>query len=49
MERSFPELHSCSAHDENGVKEHRDWVNQEWTVRVTDLTEKGVIGKVVER
>jgi threonylcarbamoyladenosine tRNA methylthiotransferase MtaB len=34
--------------DKNGIKEHRDWVNHEWTVRVTDLTEKGVIGKVLE-
>jgi len=35
--------------DKNGIKEHRDWVNHEWTVRVTDLTEKGVIGKVLEK
>src|SRR4030042_3665233 len=35
--------------DENGIKEHREWVNHEWTVRVTDLTEKGVIGKVLEK
>ncbi len=33
----------------NGIKEHRDWVNQEWTVMVTELTEKGVIGKVLEK
>jgi tRNA A37 methylthiotransferase MiaB len=33
----------------NGIKEHRDWVNQEWTVLVTELTEKGVIGKVLEK
>jgi threonylcarbamoyladenosine tRNA methylthiotransferase MtaB len=33
----------------NGIKEHRDWVNREWTVMVTGLAEKGVIGKVVER
>ena len=33
---------------ENGTKEHRDWVNQEWTVRLTELAEKGVIGKVLE-
>jgi len=32
----------------NGIKEHRDWVNQEWTVMVTELAEKGVIGKVLE-
>ena len=35
--------------NQDGTKEHRDWVNQEWTVRVTELAEKGVIGKVVER
>jgi len=35
--------------DKNGIKEHRDWVNHEWTVSVTDLTEKGVIGKVLEK
>jgi threonylcarbamoyladenosine tRNA methylthiotransferase MtaB len=34
--------------NQNGIGEHRDWVNQEWTVRVTELFEKGVIGKVVE-
>ncbi|HSB06321.1 MAG TPA: tRNA (N(6)-L-threonylcarbamoyladenosine(37)-C(2))-methylthiotransferase MtaB [Thermodesulfobacteriota bacterium] len=33
--------------DENG-KRNRDWVNQELPVRVTELTEKGVIGKVRE-
>jgi threonylcarbamoyladenosine tRNA methylthiotransferase MtaB len=32
--------------NQNGIKEHQDWVNQEWTVRVTELAEKGVIGKV---
>jgi threonylcarbamoyladenosine tRNA methylthiotransferase MtaB len=35
--------------NKNGIKEHRDWVNQEWTVMVTELTEKGVIGKVLEK
>jgi len=35
--------------NKNGIKEQQDWVNQEWTVMVTGLTEKGVIGKVVER
>jgi DMSO/TMAO reductase YedYZ molybdopterin-dependent catalytic subunit len=35
--------------DKNGTKEDRDWVNQEWKVRVTGLTEKGVIGKVLEK
>jgi threonylcarbamoyladenosine tRNA methylthiotransferase MtaB len=34
---------------ENGTKEHRDWVNQEWMVRLTELAEKGVIGKVLEK
>jgi threonylcarbamoyladenosine tRNA methylthiotransferase MtaB len=33
----------------NGIKEHRDWVNQEGTVRVTELTEKGAIGKILEK
>jgi threonylcarbamoyladenosine tRNA methylthiotransferase MtaB len=33
----------------NGTKENRNWVNQEWTVRVTQLTEKGVIGEVLEK
>jgi tRNA A37 methylthiotransferase MiaB len=33
---------------QNGVAEHRDWVNQECTVRVTELAEKGLIGKLVE-
>jgi threonylcarbamoyladenosine tRNA methylthiotransferase MtaB len=35
--------------NKNGAKEHRDWVNHEWTVRVAELAEKGLIGKVVER
>ncbi|PIV24095.1 MAG: tRNA (N(6)-L-threonylcarbamoyladenosine(37)-C(2))-methylthiotransferase MtaB [Deltaproteobacteria bacterium CG03_land_8_20_14_0_80_45_14] len=35
--------------NKNGAEEHREWVNQEWTVRVTDLAEKGVIGKVLEK
>jgi threonylcarbamoyladenosine tRNA methylthiotransferase MtaB len=33
--------------NKNEAKEYQDWVNQEWTVRVTELTEKSVIGKVV--
>jgi threonylcarbamoyladenosine tRNA methylthiotransferase MtaB len=33
----------------NGIKEDRNWVNQEWTVRVTELTEKGVIAEVLEK
>ena len=35
--------------NKNGTKDHQDRVNREWTVRVTDLAEKGVIGKVLER
>jgi threonylcarbamoyladenosine tRNA methylthiotransferase MtaB len=26
-----------------------DWINEEWTVRVTDVTETGLIGRVMER
>jgi threonylcarbamoyladenosine tRNA methylthiotransferase MtaB len=28
---------------------HPDWVNQEWAVKVTEVTDKGVMGKVMER
>jgi threonylcarbamoyladenosine tRNA methylthiotransferase MtaB len=35
--------------DKNGAKKYQDWVNQEWTIRVIELTEKSVIGKVVEK
>jgi len=35
--------------NKNGANEYEDWVNQEWTIRVTELTEKSVIGKVVEK
>ncbi len=35
--------------NENGMKERQDRVNREWTVRVTGLAEKGVIGEVLER
>ena len=35
--------------DRNGTGKHRDGVNQERTVRVTELAEKGVIGKVLEK
>jgi threonylcarbamoyladenosine tRNA methylthiotransferase MtaB len=35
--------------DRNGAGKHRDGVNQERTVRVTELAEKGVIGKVLEK
>ena len=36
-----------SLHGKNGAREHWDGVNQEWTVRVTELTEKGVIGSLI--
>jgi threonylcarbamoyladenosine tRNA methylthiotransferase MtaB len=35
--------------NKNGAEEPKDWVNQEWTVKVTELAEKGVIGKVLEK
>jgi tRNA A37 methylthiotransferase MiaB len=35
--------------NDDGIKEHRDRVNQEWTVKVTELTEKGMIGKGLEK
>ena len=35
--------------NKNGTKDLQDRVNREWTVRVTSLAEKGVIGKVLER
>jgi threonylcarbamoyladenosine tRNA methylthiotransferase MtaB len=38
--------------DSTGAGKHwdgGDGVNQEWTVRVTELTEQGVIGKVLEK
>jgi threonylcarbamoyladenosine tRNA methylthiotransferase MtaB len=35
--------------ERNGAGKHRDGVNQEWAVRVTELSEKGVIGKVLEK
>jgi hypothetical protein len=35
--------------ERNGAGKHRDRVNQEWAVRVTELSEKGVIGKVLEK
>jgi threonylcarbamoyladenosine tRNA methylthiotransferase MtaB len=34
--------------DEGRSAGHLDWVNQEWTVRITEITEKGVMGGVVE-
>jgi threonylcarbamoyladenosine tRNA methylthiotransferase MtaB len=34
--------------DEERSGRHVDWVNQEWTVRVTEITEKGVMGRVME-
>jgi threonylcarbamoyladenosine tRNA methylthiotransferase MtaB len=36
-----------SLHGKNGAREHWDGVNQEWAVRVTELTEKGVIGSLI--
>ncbi len=35
--------------NQNGAKEYEGWVNREWTVQVTELTEKSVIGKVMEK
>jgi len=35
--------------NKNGAEEPKDWVNQEWTIRVMELTEKGLIGKVLEK
>jgi threonylcarbamoyladenosine tRNA methylthiotransferase MtaB len=35
--------------NKHGAEEHRDWVNQEWTIGVMELTEKGLIGKVLEK
>ncbi len=35
--------------DESGSEGHPEWINQERTVMVTQLTEKGVVGKVGER
>jgi len=35
--------------NKNGAKEQNHWVNQEWTVKVTELAEKGVIGRVLEK
>jgi threonylcarbamoyladenosine tRNA methylthiotransferase MtaB len=35
--------------NDNGMNKHEDWVNREWTVTVTELSEKGLIGKGAER
>jgi threonylcarbamoyladenosine tRNA methylthiotransferase MtaB len=35
--------------NDDGTRNHRGWVNREWTVTVTGLAGKGLIGKVVER
>jgi len=35
--------------NKNGIKDHPDRVNREWTVRVTGLTEKGATGEVLGR
>ena len=34
--------------DQNRIKKDRDWVNQEWTVTVTELAERGVVGNISE-
>jgi threonylcarbamoyladenosine tRNA methylthiotransferase MtaB len=33
----------------NGIRKHGDWINREWTVTATELAEKGLIGKIVEK
>ncbi len=33
----------------NGVEGSSEWINQECAVKVTDVTEKGLVGQVVER
>jgi threonylcarbamoyladenosine tRNA methylthiotransferase MtaB len=35
--------------NDNGIRKHEDWVNREWTVTVTELAEKGAIGKILEK
>jgi threonylcarbamoyladenosine tRNA methylthiotransferase MtaB len=35
--------------NDNGTRTRWDWVNREWTVTVTGLAEKGLIGEVVEK
>jgi threonylcarbamoyladenosine tRNA methylthiotransferase MtaB len=35
--------------NKDAMKDHQDRINQEWTVRVTGLAEKGVIGKILGR
>lgn len=35
--------------NKNRIQENQDWVNQEWTVIVTELAEKGVIGNILEK
>jgi threonylcarbamoyladenosine tRNA methylthiotransferase MtaB len=34
---------------ENGSEGNSDWINQEWRVWVIELTENGVVGRVMER
>jgi threonylcarbamoyladenosine tRNA methylthiotransferase MtaB len=34
---------------EGVVEGNSDWINQEWTVKVTDCTETGLVGQVMER
>jgi hypothetical protein len=49
VERIFTELYSCAAHPEGVAGGNSDWINQEWTVKVTDCTETGLVGQVMER
>jgi threonylcarbamoyladenosine tRNA methylthiotransferase MtaB len=33
----------------NGTEGSSEWINQEWTVKVVDITENGLVGQAVER
>jgi threonylcarbamoyladenosine tRNA methylthiotransferase MtaB len=35
--------------DKNGAEEGQDWVNEEWSIRVTECTENFLVGKVMEK
>ena len=35
--------------DQKRVKKHQDWTNQEWSVTVTELAERGMVGNVLEK
>jgi ribonuclease III len=35
--------------DQKRVKKDQDWANQEWSVTVTELAEKGMVGNVLEK